>query len=330
MKTKLKLSVIVIFYGSTWLDHWVSRYLIKHYSVCLRGSPWRRLTIKSVDWVKQIFLPLWVVSFNSLKASIWQNFPRGSDIKESACNAETGVPSLGWADPLEKEMATHSWILAWRIPRTEKPGGLRSMGSQSQTQRSNIHFHCQWDRIPPRWLFDLGHQLFYTFGLFLGLKPTVFRLRFVSLALVGFQLASCGYWNFSILMIYRLIPYNRSLYTHTHTHTHTHTFYFSEEPRIIHWVKCQGLGRVQHIGCSSGLVQSCWGLEQWVGKSSCEASDVRTDQVEWGIAFLKRYLTSSMSFYFTWKENKEKKLILKKGQAKCEKQKTMGKYHSFY
>ena len=234
------------------------------------------------------------------------------------------IPSLGWADPLETEMATHSWILAWRIPWTEKPGGLRSMGSQSQTQLSNKHFHCQWDRIPPRWLFDLGHQLFYTFGLFLGLKPTVFRLRFVSLALVGFQLASCGYWNFSILMICRLIPYNRSLYTHTHTHTHTHTFYFSEEPRIIHWVKCQGLGRVQHIGWSSGLAQSCWGLEQWVGKSSCEASDVRTDQVEWGIAFLKRYLTSSMSFYFTWKENKEKNWFKKKDRLSVRNRRQWG------
>ena len=43
---------------------------------------------------------------------------------------ETQVPSLGWKDLLEKEMATHSSILAWRIPWTEEPGGLQSMGSQ--------------------------------------------------------------------------------------------------------------------------------------------------------------------------------------------------------
>ena len=43
---------------------------------------------------------------------------------------ETQVQSPGWDDPLEKEMATHSSILAWRIPRTEEPGGLQSMGSQ--------------------------------------------------------------------------------------------------------------------------------------------------------------------------------------------------------
>ena len=43
---------------------------------------------------------------------------------------ETWVRFLGWEDPLEKEMATHSSILAWRIPGTEEPGGLQSMGSQ--------------------------------------------------------------------------------------------------------------------------------------------------------------------------------------------------------
>ena len=43
---------------------------------------------------------------------------------------DTQVRSLGWDDPLEKEMATHSSILAWRIPWTEKPGGLQSMRLQ--------------------------------------------------------------------------------------------------------------------------------------------------------------------------------------------------------
>ena len=57
-------------------------------------------------------------------------FPGGRDGKESACNAEELVQSLGWEDPLEKGMATHSSILAWEIPGTEEPGGLQSMGSQ--------------------------------------------------------------------------------------------------------------------------------------------------------------------------------------------------------
>ena len=43
---------------------------------------------------------------------------------------ETRVRSLGWEDPLEKEMATHSSTLAWKIPRSEEPGRLQSMGLQ--------------------------------------------------------------------------------------------------------------------------------------------------------------------------------------------------------
>ena len=59
-------------------------------------------------------------------------FRGGSFGKESVCTAmqETLVWSLGQEDPLEKEMATHSSILAWEIPGTEKPGRLPSMGSQ--------------------------------------------------------------------------------------------------------------------------------------------------------------------------------------------------------
>ena len=48
-------------------------------------------------------------------------------VKRLPTMQETGVRSLGQEDPLEKGMATHSSILAWRIPRTEKPGGLQSM-----------------------------------------------------------------------------------------------------------------------------------------------------------------------------------------------------------
>ena len=51
---------------------------------------------------------------------------------------ETWVPSLGLEDPLEKEVATYSSILAWRIPWMEEPGGLQSMGSQSWTRLSNF------------------------------------------------------------------------------------------------------------------------------------------------------------------------------------------------
>ena len=51
-------------------------------------------------------------------------------VKNLPAMQEIQVRSLGWEDPLEKEMATHSSILAWRIPWTEESGGLQSMGSQ--------------------------------------------------------------------------------------------------------------------------------------------------------------------------------------------------------
>ena len=56
---------------------------------------------------------------------------------------ETWDWSLGWEDPLEKEMATHSSILAGRISYTEEPGGLQSMGSQSRTWQSESPFHFE-------------------------------------------------------------------------------------------------------------------------------------------------------------------------------------------
>ena len=51
-------------------------------------------------------------------------------VKNLPAMQETWVQSLGWEDPLEKETAAHFGILAWRIPRTEEPGGLQFMGSQ--------------------------------------------------------------------------------------------------------------------------------------------------------------------------------------------------------
>ena len=51
-------------------------------------------------------------------------------VKDLPAMQETPVPSLGQEDPLEKGMANHSSILAWRIPWTEEPGRLQSMGSQ--------------------------------------------------------------------------------------------------------------------------------------------------------------------------------------------------------
>ena len=51
-------------------------------------------------------------------------------VKNLCAVQETPVQSLGWEDPLEEEMVTHSSILAWKILWTEEPAGLQSMGSQ--------------------------------------------------------------------------------------------------------------------------------------------------------------------------------------------------------
>ena len=55
-------------------------------------------------------------------------------VKNLPAMQETLVRFLGWEDPLEKEMETHSSILAWKIPWTEESGGLQSMGSQTVRQ----------------------------------------------------------------------------------------------------------------------------------------------------------------------------------------------------
>ena len=66
-------------------------------------------------------LPYEPIPWAFLEAQMVKNLPAMQD---------TQVQSLGWEDPLEKEMAAHSSILAWRIPWTKEPGGLQSMGLQ--------------------------------------------------------------------------------------------------------------------------------------------------------------------------------------------------------
>ena len=67
-----------------------------------------------------------------IKQAAWghEGLPCDSAVKNQRAMRETWVQSLGWKDPLEEGMATHSRILAWEIPWSEEPGGLQSMGSQ--------------------------------------------------------------------------------------------------------------------------------------------------------------------------------------------------------
>ena len=87
-----------------------------------------------------------------LPGQLWQGilgFPGSSDGKKAAQTVrnlpavqETWVQPLGQEDPLEKEMATHSSILAWKIPWPEEPVGLQSMGSQRvRHDWTTLHFH---------------------------------------------------------------------------------------------------------------------------------------------------------------------------------------------
>ena len=89
-------------------------------------------------------------SLLSVMSREW-GFPGGTDSKQSACKAEPWVQSLGQEDPLGKGMATHSRILAWRIPWTEEPGGLQFMGSlriEHMTEQLT-HRHTQPSTLYP-------------------------------------------------------------------------------------------------------------------------------------------------------------------------------------
>ena len=64
---------------------------------------------------------------------------------------ENWVPSMGWEDPLEKEMATHSTILAWKIPWTEKPDGLQSIGCRKSDMTQQLNNNDSKESV---WVFS--------------------------------------------------------------------------------------------------------------------------------------------------------------------------------
>ena len=117
----------------------------------LKNLFWQRLYKFDIEKILSVSIRVWFhtaeIIMTSLSLKIFNVkyqvscFPDGSEVKASTCNGETWVQSLGREDPLEKEIATHSSILAWRIPQMEEPGRLQSMGSQESdtTQRLNHH-----------------------------------------------------------------------------------------------------------------------------------------------------------------------------------------------
>ena len=102
------------------------------YSICKLGKHLPRGLFWGLNEnTCQALSPRYIFSYyNSWKYWREEGFPGGSDSKSLPAMQKTQVQSLGWEDPLEKGMATHSSILAWRIPLSEEPGGVQSMGSQ--------------------------------------------------------------------------------------------------------------------------------------------------------------------------------------------------------
>ena len=128
--------VFLLFY-TLWVQFTSWNWLLETWS-CLEF--FSHYLLQDVFWGQVSFTALSYLTIkSSLAPVLW--FPCWFIGKESTCNAgdlqETWVQSLVWEDPLEKEMATHSSILAWRLPWTKEPGGLQSMRSQSQTQPSD-------------------------------------------------------------------------------------------------------------------------------------------------------------------------------------------------
>ena len=98
---------------------WPAQYIILNFVF--------RTNISSWDWSSETLDKL-PIKKPSLR--IFSGFSGGSGGKESACQCRDAGSIPSWEDPLEKGMATHSSILAWRIPWTEDPSGLQSMRLQ--------------------------------------------------------------------------------------------------------------------------------------------------------------------------------------------------------
>ena len=107
---------------------------------------------KDYFWVLNMFILIWMVI-----EWVYTNTPVAQRLKCLPAMWEIWVRSLGWEDPLEKEMATHSSILAWRIPWTEEPGRLQSTGSQrvGHDWATSLHFTSHKYKTPRHCRFEL-------------------------------------------------------------------------------------------------------------------------------------------------------------------------------
>ena len=127
-----------------WLSLWYSAFLVTNMEwLYFCGSS---LTLESFSLVFYLF-------YLQILYILFVFIPRYSLVAQTVKNLpatqETWVQSLGREDLLEKEMANHSCILAWRIPRTEKPDGLQSMGFQrvGHNWMTINYLHCIYNYL---------------------------------------------------------------------------------------------------------------------------------------------------------------------------------------
>ena len=108
-----------------FICRWTSRLLLcLGYCKLCWNERWSICIFLNYGWFSQSICPIVGLLCHMV---VW-GFPGGSDVKNLPAVQETWVWSLDWEDPVEKGMATHSSITAWRIPWTEEAGGLQSMG----------------------------------------------------------------------------------------------------------------------------------------------------------------------------------------------------------
>ena len=138
---------------SAWKIHFSYGYLVHHFIY---------LGPKTLDAIGECW-EIVIIIIISFVLPYTQNvlFLVVQMVKDLPAMQETWVWSPGWVDPLEKGMATHSSILAWRIPQTEKPGGIQSMKSQrvGHDWMTNTHAHIQYNFLKVFKVSNLYAQL---------------------------------------------------------------------------------------------------------------------------------------------------------------------------
>ena len=136
------------------MKEWGNTHIQKSYS-CLKypekTTALAARLVKSPPAMQETQFNSWVGKIrwrrDRLPTLVLLGFPGGSDGKQSACNAGHLGSIPGWEDPLEKGSATHSSILACRIPWKKDPGELQSMGSQRVGHIwVTFHFHPKWTK----------------------------------------------------------------------------------------------------------------------------------------------------------------------------------------